>query len=509
MNLDVTLTQLETAQLVRRVGEEEAMYMFKHALTQDAAYQSLLKQTRRAIHHNVAETIEQIYADQLDEYAALLARHYGVAGDDAKTVEFAIRAGENATRLFAYPEARIHYATALNTLEHLPLNADLARRRIDLWLKYVEVALRLDGPERALESLAQAEQLFINIPASETIEDRTRRARLAYWRGDAHLHKSQPREAVKYMQQVLEIVESGLNDDTLAAIPSNVMGRALAVQGQFARAQPLLARATHALEKTSNWYEWVLAKGFLALALAMRGEIDAALAQTASALSRARELGTTMGVADSYALQAMALMQAGQYPEALESTRASFEQAQQMGDHLVMYIALSWRGWAETRLGAHENARASFSQARQISAETGGQLVFADWFATAEAELEFVSGTPDNALNRAQEALQFAQTIGGSYAMALAHRVCGYALAKQGQFDAAFEHWRECLRLFDEGDARLEAARTHFVWGKLLIERNDRESAKTHLEQAAAQFELSGLTRELNEARALLSAEKS
>jgi tetratricopeptide (TPR) repeat protein len=505
MNLDANLAQLESTELVRRIEGPEWAFQFKHALTQDAAYQSLLRQTRREIHRRVAESLEQLYPEQLQENAALLAQRYASAGDAERTARYTELAGDAAAYLFAYPEARLQYAGALNALDPLPLQPDLARRRVDLLIKYVSVALRLDGPERALKRLADAEALFASIPAPESREDRARRARIAFWQGDAHLHKSQPGQAVKYMHQVLEIVEDGVDDETLAAIPANVMGRALAVQGQFARAQPLLERAVPALQQTFNWSEWVLAKGFLGLSQAMRGEIQAALAQTSSALARVHELGTLAGVADSYVLSAMALMQAGEYAKALNAARASIEHAQQLGDQLVMYIALNWRAWAELRLGALDAASAGFSQARHVAAVVGGQLVFADWFKAAEAELELAVGAPENALARAQGALEFGQTVGSVYSKALAHRLCGQALIAQRQFDAACEHWNEALQMLETGDARLEIARTRAVWGDLLARRGEFDSARAYFEQAAAQFEASGLTRELGAARQRLA----
>ncbi len=94
MNLNQTLDQLESEQLVHRLDEGEAVYIFKHALTQDATYQSLLKQARRDIHRAVAQTYETLFPHMLDDYAAILARHYTETGDAAKTLEYETRAGD-------------------------------------------------------------------------------------------------------------------------------------------------------------------------------------------------------------------------------------------------------------------------------------------------------------------------------------------------------------------------------------------------------------------------------
>lgn len=116
--LTVQLHQLETAQLVRRESEDELAYIFKHVFTQEAAYESLLHQQRRVIHRQVAETFEQMNLDRLDEYAALLALHYEQAGDNAKTLEYSVRAGDAAERTYAHAEAIAQYTRALQVALH-------------------------------------------------------------------------------------------------------------------------------------------------------------------------------------------------------------------------------------------------------------------------------------------------------------------------------------------------------------------------------------------------------
>ena len=95
-DLDALLAELEEAQLLRRLAELELAYIFKHALTQETAYHSLLRKRRREIHRLVAESYEKLFPDRLDDYAALLAQHYAEAGDEARTLEYSRVAGDQA-----------------------------------------------------------------------------------------------------------------------------------------------------------------------------------------------------------------------------------------------------------------------------------------------------------------------------------------------------------------------------------------------------------------------------
>lgn len=113
MRLEITLTRLEEAQLLRHLVGSEAAFAFQHALTHETAYSSLLRKRRSEIHRTVAQAYEELFAGRLEEEAALLARHYSEAGDDAKTLRFARMAGDAAARVYAHTEAILHYAQAL------------------------------------------------------------------------------------------------------------------------------------------------------------------------------------------------------------------------------------------------------------------------------------------------------------------------------------------------------------------------------------------------------------
>src|SRR5581483_5486391 len=118
MNLAHSLSQLESFELVRRVFESATerdglAYLFRHTLVHETAEDSLLKQERRRLNRMVAESLERLYPDRLDEFAARLAAHYDAAGDAAKTLEYSERAGDAAFRVFAKPEAIAQYTRAL------------------------------------------------------------------------------------------------------------------------------------------------------------------------------------------------------------------------------------------------------------------------------------------------------------------------------------------------------------------------------------------------------------
>src|SRR5689334_3986720 len=114
MTLQTDLTALETSGLLRLAQvEPELEYLFRHALIQDAAYNSLLKNNRRTLHRAVGEALEHLYPDRREELAPLLGQHFLEAGDSERALNYFSLAGDMALKIYANAEAALHYAHAL------------------------------------------------------------------------------------------------------------------------------------------------------------------------------------------------------------------------------------------------------------------------------------------------------------------------------------------------------------------------------------------------------------
>ena len=106
-----SLEELCRREIVRE--RSEADYLFKHAVTRDVAYNSLLKARRRALHEIAARVIEELYPDRREELSATLAHHWRAAGVHDRALEYLIAAAERARRTFSSAEALELYAAAL------------------------------------------------------------------------------------------------------------------------------------------------------------------------------------------------------------------------------------------------------------------------------------------------------------------------------------------------------------------------------------------------------------
>ena len=98
----------------------ELEYIFKHALTQEVAYNSLLLKRRKEIHEKIGQAIEELYSERLEEYYELLAYHYVRSDNKEKAVEYLDLANQKAARANAMEEAKAYFDQAMRLLDALP-----------------------------------------------------------------------------------------------------------------------------------------------------------------------------------------------------------------------------------------------------------------------------------------------------------------------------------------------------------------------------------------------------
>jgi predicted ATPase len=500
------LVESERAELVRQLPEQELAYLFRHALVQDTVYSTLMKHQRRHLHALVGETLERQYSGQLDEIAARLAQDYAQAADNAKTFEYAARAGDAAARVFAYPEARSHYALALDALARLPNDEEHQRARIDIVLKRIGVSLRADGPAQTLNQLGEIEPLAHALAAREDAPraDRVNFARVRYWQGHAHLHQGDPRAAFQAMQQVIALAREA-DEPQLFAMSASIIGRTLVAKGEFRRAEPLLAEAIQALEESYDEHEWIMAMGMHGIAAAAQGDYRRGVAAGESALTHAREAANLTGMALAHMALSIIHIFGGMPALALVHTRAGLETAARSGDRLHTYAAYGFQGWAQLREGQCAQATSSLAQSAEIAQTLGGRLVFADWFTAARAEVALACGQVTESIALAQETARASEATESFFVAGLAYSVWAQALSAQNSNQDDVEtHFATSLASFEKGGAHLEAARVRRTWGNRLKQCSEPERAREMYLRAVAQFELSGLERETAETRALL-----
>jgi len=155
--LDVHLLTLQREGMIReRARVPELEYIFKHELTRDAAYNSLLKKERRVYHRQVAEALERLFIEPVEEQVGLLARHWLLAAEGEQAIPYLLKAGDQARALYAHAEAEWFYQQAVRILREQGQDALAARTLMKLGLVYTAAF----EPEKAREAYGEAFTLW-------------------------------------------------------------------------------------------------------------------------------------------------------------------------------------------------------------------------------------------------------------------------------------------------------------------------------------------------------------
>ena len=284
---------VEAELFYQRGSPPEALYLFKHGLIQEAAYQSLLRSSRQRYHQRIAETLEARFAEVAEAQPELLAHHFAEAGAFEAAVRFGLRAARRAAAQLALVEARRHLGRAFERLRRL--DAGEARDRIEL-----ELQLLQGGVVSVAEGYAAgaAREAFERARAlCDTLGERA--LRFAAVHGLFHAaYVSAEREASRALaEELLRLAE--LDGDTgHRLLAHRAMGITLFLAGQhheadahLRSAMPLYdARRHHALAWVMGENPMIYVYQSQALNLLYRGRLDAALSASEEGIALARSL---------------------------------------------------------------------------------------------------------------------------------------------------------------------------------------------------------------------------
>ncbi len=240
----VVLDQLVGAGLLFRHGTPpHATFLFKHALIQDAAYGTLLREARRDLHARIARTLHDNFPQTRDTQPEILAHHYFEAGLLEAAIEWRAKAGHRALRRSAFKEAIQQFKTGLRLLDGLPEGVERVKREIELQTG-LGVALTANKGYAAHETgqaYTRARQLC------EEIGDTTALVRVGYGQYLYHLMAGEVRQSHRLATETLELAERIDNDDA-RVLGHRTLGVSLFELGQLADARRELEVAANLVE---------------------------------------------------------------------------------------------------------------------------------------------------------------------------------------------------------------------------------------------------------------------
>ncbi len=487
----------------------ELEYIFKHALIQEVTYYSLLTARRKELHRKVGQAMAEHFAGRLNEYSNVIGEHFLRGEDWERAYVYLSRAGDAAIRLYAHAEARTHFTDSLEALEHMEDTEKNVRRQIDTIIKLTGSSWLTDPADVLLKRLDKAERLLSSLSdsAERSPEDALFLARVHFWKGRAYYQRGDMREALGYYKQVLPVAQQA-DDAELLVIPTGAIGQALVVQGHLEKGTTMLSQAIPVFAKMARWPQWIQAKSFYGAAIAGMGDWKQGLSEGQDALTKSHEFRSFTGIGVSQNCIGYAYLFGGEPQRAMEAAQAAVEAAKQSKDLIYQYVGYALWAWSAGRCGQLDIAADKMIRSDEVARQLGGKVIMSDVSLAARAEITLLKGEWTEAIELARQTLEVAQMTGAAWSAGVAYRVWGQALVNLDPpgWEEAEKQFAESIKVLEIGKNRLEAARTHLVWGKVCRDHGDTAAAHYHWELANRQFTESDSTQEIQKVQQLMAA---
>jgi predicted negative regulator of RcsB-dependent stress response len=506
-SLNSALSQLEDAELLFRTrAPPDARYSFKHALVQDAAYESLLKSRRQVLHRRVADALRERFTTIAESEPEIVAHHLTQSGLAEAAVEWWEKAAQRAMRASAFNEAIAHLEKARGLAEGLPESATrhLLRARLQTTYGYALLYSRGQGMPETTAAFAKACEL------AAVIDDIAVRLS-AYWglyvgsfvRGEL----APSRKASDAFMGDAERCPGSLE----VAIGHRLVGMTCWFEGDYRGGRAHLEQAVAGLDTERDRHSvarfgydpGVVATGSLAWVLWPLGDVDRATQLSDQALSLALRIGhiPTVVVAHAHRNAFSAMRRKPDQAAAAVMLNLTREH------EFRHYIALATLGLAWARAFAGDSAQLTRMRQDMASYRDMGARLFEPVFETRLAEMEAQAGRIEAALATLDAQLVEIELSGQRWYEAEMHRVRGDLLLKCHSPDAtaaevaytrAIEIARsQQTRTFELG-AALSLARLYQVTGR-------GEAARDLLAAAVAGFTEGPELPEVEQANRLLA----
>jgi predicted ATPase/class 3 adenylate cyclase len=483
----------------------EHIYTFKHALTHEVAYGSLLQERRRALHAQIADALETAGSARSTDQAERLAHHAFRGEVWDKAVRYCHQAGLQAAARSAHRESVARYEQALAALRHLPQQRETIEQAIDLRCDLRNSLIPLGEYARIGDYLRQAETL------AEGLQDRRRLARLAAYMAQ-YLWATVHHERAVEVGQRARALATELGDLSLQVVANYIVAFAYHDLSDYRPAMDLLRQNIMRLEGDLIGERFgqpsspsVHSRGLLAWCHGWQGEFAAAipLIKEAARIAEAADHPGSMVFASNAG--GLLYLLKGDLQEAiarLERSMALYKAMQVPTAPLV----LSFLGHAYTLADRVAEALPLFEQSLERAAAQKFLPCNSLWIGWwGEASLR--AGRMEDALRQARRALTMAhaQVEEGyeAYALRLLAKIAAHA--DSPDVEQAEERYRQALALAEERGMRPLVAHCHLGLGLLYAKIGRREDARGALSAAIALYRAMEMTFWLPQAEATLA----
>ena len=512
---DVELRQrldrlVEAGLIFRRGIPPRASYVFKHALVQDAAYNTLLRDRRQELHATIGFALERRFPSLVEQHPSLAAHHFGAGGLAEQAAVYWCRAGRKSVARSALVEAVSQLRRGLLNLGEVPVTPKRESLEIDLQVTLAAALMGVKGfahPD-VIAAFERARELIVGSAAAGTLLHFS----VLYGLYAANFVGGRPRPALEQARTFLSLAQAQTQSGLLL-MGHRIVGTVLALIGDYAEALTHLERAV-AMYKPEEHQDLafrfgadigVSALSSYALALWNRGYPDQARKAADEAISRARELPHAHSLAYALVVVGVTAISARWIAMVEDIANEVVALAQERSFAFFLGWGLTLQGWVMGQRGHGAQAVERVRQGLAATAATGGGN-YRPISLGLLAETLAISGEIENGLAALIDALALAESSGQTGTDAELHRLKGELLVNLATPDrsAAEACFNQALAIAKHQGARGFELRASVSLARLLSSTQRRRAAYEVLAPAYASFAEGFATPELEAARMLL-----
>lgn len=241
----------ESELLYERGIYPESTFIFKHALTRDVVYDSILSEKRKNLHEAIGNGVEQLYSTRVEQKYEVLAHHYGHSENWEKAFQFAKLAAEKAHKLSQFHQAIALYSQAVEWILNLPESDSRKDHLLDIHLELCWSNIGL-GQFSEVEKIGfEAETL------AKALDDKTRLGIAYLGLGTAYVYRGNFEKTEHYALQAIAYLEKSTEERSLA-IANLVLGACYMGQGLWTKSEPCFSNTVNIYEKLGLKTEYVM-----------------------------------------------------------------------------------------------------------------------------------------------------------------------------------------------------------------------------------------------------------
>ena len=488
------LSALKDSELIYERGiYPQSTYIFKHALTQEVAYDSLLLKKRKEIHEQVGSSIEALYPDRLEEHSELLAYHYARSANTEKALQYLDLANHKTAKLNAMEEAKTYFEEAMAHLDTLPETEENRQRRISLLVNQGEVFILLFKFQEYYDLLTCYESMAIELGNQALLGALySRMGNCVFAFGDFD-------QGIKTLTKAAELCEAAGNAED-AGYAYAWLGWNHLLRGHYDRVLAVKEELLRMMEQRFNPRQYVRGLCGALRAYGYLGRWDEAVEEGQKALRIAEESSDNSLVCRAAWNLSMACTWRGDLTQAFEYGELALQKSVTPADNAWAKRSL---GWALCRAG--ETNRGVELLASLVPIFRASSFMPAEIpHACALGEGYWLAGDDDKAKQTLEKGLEMADRCEARYYIAFAQRLLGEIALKTNPAQAAL-YFEKSIAVLQEIKAENELALAYVGYGRLHKQQNKIVQAREYLTKALEIFERLGTLIELDKVREVLA----